>query len=273
MAKLETEREKTYQETLILLREHQEPPDVADSVREDKATSEVLSEESGKNQATQEAGPGDIAEPYEPKLRPTRVTVSSAQLNAKLTEAAVMKAFRLTYGGMVDIVPDIKIGNTFADAAITSPNKRIPDLLVDIRTVSSPSSARLRLDEAISWSLRAQRAAKKDLQRYFIPTVFLIVYDRPPSNKPGSDSDVHRLNPTTERVRLAAVGAFEDLQEVHLPLNVVIGSTRDLTPSNLSKVSWHTDRPRVIDLRVMQQSVPPQMRQSAGDLNDYSAHP
>lgn len=248
VAKLEAEREKTYQETLVLLREHQAPADVADSIREEKASAVAINDGVVGNSQSQDSGGYPQAErELEPRNRAhSRITLNAAALDTRLAEEAILKNLKLAYGGRVDIVTDVRIGNAFADAAVTSPSNEIPNLLIDIRAVTSAALVRVRVDEAIAWSARVSRAAKRDLGKTFIPTVFLVtprVFDKTPSVR-----GVEKRDKVTDRIERTAEDAFEDFQGLPLPLNLVVSSGGNLTPSRLSGIDWITDGPRVINL-------------------------
>ncbi|MEU5724675.1 hypothetical protein ABZ783_23000 [Micromonospora sp. NPDC047738] len=250
LAKIEAEREKTYQETLVLLRNHQESPEVAELIREEK---EQASDPAADNEMP---SPLEIAGTDQPMPGPDSISTTKATAGqpvpslGKMTQIAtqdIMRALASTYGEELDVVPEIRIGSTYVDAAVTSRNPRIPNLLVDVRVIRPQrTSVRTRVDEAIAWSVRVRRAAKLELKQPFLPVVFFVV---DANGGPGQQALFQIGQPDANAVVASRVRqALEDLAGIEIPLLLIVGALDEITPEALKRIHWKAHTPRVVGL-------------------------
>lgn len=258
VAKIEAEREKTYQETLVLLRNHQESPEAAELIREEKeqAADPTVEDDAPSTAEVVETGePTPSSENSSTVAAPTRPTPSSL---GKLTQKAVQDirhVLKSTYGEELDIVPEVRIGGTHVDAAVTSRNPKIPNLLVDVRVIRPQrTSIRMRVDESIAWSARARRAAKTEFKQFFLPVVFFVI-DTDGEFGQQTLFPAERAMPSSLAVS-RVWQALEELAEIEIPLLLIVGTLDDITPEKLTKIRWKANTPRVLDLGALATSEP-----------------
>ncbi|MGC5306042.1 hypothetical protein [Micromonospora zamorensis] len=249
LAKIEAEREKTYQETLVLLRDHQEPPEVAELIREEEEQASDSTADDTASASQEATETGESTPNPENSLTPGATTRPTTPSLFSLTQKAVQDIrhiLKSTYGEELDIVPEVRIGRARADAAVTSRNPQIPNLLVDVRVIRPQRPLRTRVDESIAWSVRARRAAKIELKQPFLPVVFFVV-------DTSGDFGQQTLLPTEQTNPSSLVASrvrrdLEDLAELAVPLLLIVGTPDEITPETLTRVRWQAHTPRVVDL-------------------------
>ncbi|WP_433288323.1 hypothetical protein [Micromonospora sp. CA-244673] len=249
LAKIEAEREKTYQETLVLLRDHQAPPRIEEQLQEENEVTESATEDDAplpvdSVEAPRRASDPDVAPPAQRGNRPAFPSLYT--LTQKATQD-VIYAFVSTYGNELDIVPEIRIGATRVDAAVTSRNPGMSNLLLDVKVVRPQrTSVRNRVDDAIAWALRVRRAAKMELKQPFLPVVFFVVdvNGSPDQQALFQTGQLESSSLVVGRVR----EALDDLTGMELPLLIAVGALDDITPGVLKTIAWKAQTPRVVDL-------------------------
>ncbi|TWJ25376.1 hypothetical protein JD76_05546 [Micromonospora endolithica] len=258
LAKLEAEREKTYQETLLLLREHQEPPEEAEKILEEKIGEEELGSaeesEASDELSSNSHGPSEPvpSEPLVRTLNPAVVTLGAPAIRARgrAVMDGIIEAFATAFGKGADIVPDVRLGGTHMDAVITSRLEHIPNLVLDVRLADGNlNNVRNRMNEAIVWAIRARRVGRKQLGTNVVPAVFLVVTDSVLTGQKSLFGDV-APSPRFQKVVRFASDILEEVADVEIPLNVVIAEVSSITPAALLKIDWRTTGARVIALPV-----------------------
>ncbi|MFI7647397.1 hypothetical protein ACIBTZ_15130 [Micromonospora sp. NPDC049460] len=259
LAKLEADREKTYQETLLLLREHQGSPEEVQEQREEEAAEVVSSEEGiqlkGTEATTQDshAAPADQTEGSNVALPPPTQGYRSGEYLHQLAETGVklaVEAFESAYGRMVDIVPNVRFGNYFADFVVTSRRRSLPDLAVDIKFLGTGNrNTRNRVRDAIVWAMQVKNLSPKEFQTKIVPVVIMI-HGYPSGSQeslfdtPDAGRSISRAADIASQ-ELAAAG----LEGLNLPLIIAFSSTGQIPPHALRDMDWHTPGPRVIVLK------------------------
>ncbi|WP_194822740.1 hypothetical protein [Micromonospora sp. S-DT3-3-22] len=255
LAKLEVDREKTYQETLLLLRGHQEPPEAAAEALEEKLKEEEQgsAEESPPLDEASGSSRGSVDSPFpdppvrqlNPKLFGPEARASRAR--GRVVMDRVIGTITEALGKGADITRDVRLGRTHIDAVITSRLASLPDLVLDVRMVDSVNNLRNRLNDAIVWAIRARQVGKEELSTKFVPVVFLVVAEPEAAGQRSLFGDVVRSSRMDKTISIASE-FVEEISDVRIPLNVVIGELSSITPAALQSISWRTAETRVIVL-------------------------
>ncbi|MEO3744927.1 hypothetical protein [Plantactinospora sp. B5E13] len=259
LAKLETDREKAYQETLLLLREHQENPEIAQKRREEEAAESLVPDSEEATDSPMSTGSVHLANEEATEEIQADTPVPTANIRnylsgerlQEITKSSVMhvmNALAAAYGPDVDVTPDVRLGDSFADAVLTSRLRTVPNMIIDIKHLPSrPANIRHQIHDAIVWGLKVRAQAKKELRAPFAPVTFLIV--DAPAHGQLVLFGASPVPTAVRRVAKVSTQILEEMGNIELPLNVVVAATESITPKTLWKIGWRTEgHPGVITL-------------------------